>query len=251
MGKTYEEFAVRCEADGSSEVEPVVHRATMHHYCETDGIGYETPHNLSPLELVLHAPDGFIPLWGQGVHLRWRFNEMSMRQFRDPDAAKSSVRNLMAEALQKWDDAVPVRFQENSNTWDFEVVVRNADNCSAAGCTLASAFFPDSGRHQLVIYPKMFTQDRKEQVETLIHEFGHVFGLRHFFAKVREKAWPSEIFGEHAEFSIMNYGEKSVLTDADKRDLRRLYRSAWSGALTEINGTPIRFVRPYHEVGGS
>jgi hypothetical protein len=43
----------------------------------------------------------------------------------------------------------------------------------------------------------------------------------------------------------MNYGAKSVLTEADLRDLTELYRLAWSGQLPQINGTPVRLVRPY------
>jgi hypothetical protein len=97
----------------------------------------------------------------------------------------------------------------------------------------------------------MFEQDAEEQVETLIHEFGHVFGLRHFFAPVSETAWASEIFGTHNKFSIMNYGEDSVLTEADLNDLTDLYERAWSGELTEINGTPIRFVQPYSALAQS
>ena len=37
----------------------------------------------------------------------------------------------------------------------------------------------------------------------------------------------------------------------DRRDLKRLYQMAWSGQLTQINGTPITFVRPYHTVGAT
>jgi hypothetical protein len=63
---------------------------------------------------------------------------------------------------------------------------------------------------------------------------------------VSETAFPSKIFGKHSKFSIMNYGRDSRLTADDKADLKRLYQSAWSGALTDINGTEIRFVRPFH-----
>ena len=45
-----------------------------------------------------------------------------------------------------------------------------------------------------------------EQVETLVHEIGHVFGLRHIFALISETEWPAEIFGKQVKFSIMNYG---------------------------------------------
>ncbi len=95
----------------------------------------------------------------------------------------------------------------------------------------------------------MFSQVREEVVETFIHEIGHVFGLRHFFAQVSESAWPAEVFGEHEKFSIMNYGATSTLTDDDREDLQRLYHSAWSGALTDINGTPINLVKPFSSIG--
>jgi hypothetical protein len=156
----------------------------------------------------------------------------------------------LGEALLAWGDAAPIKFAQQEDVWDFEIIMRRADDCDVNGCVLASAFFPDGGRHELVLYPKMFTQSTTEQVETLVHEIGHVFGLRHFFANLSETAWPSHIFGTHNPFSIMNYGSKSVLTDEDKADLKRLYRMAWSGELTNINGTPIRLVKPFHTVAG-
>ena len=114
-----------------------------------------------------------------------------------------------------------------------------------------SSFFPNAGRHPLYVYPKMFTQTEKEQVDTLVHEIGHVFGLRHYFAPESESEWPSEIFGEHKPFSIMNYGAMSELTETDRSDLRNLYQSAWSGKLTKINRTPIKLVRPFHYLNAS
>jgi hypothetical protein len=172
-----------------------------------------------------------------------------MRFFENPAAAKAEIENLLGEALLAWGDAAPVKFARRNDAWDFEIVMRRADDCDINGCVLASAFFPDAGRHKLVIYPKMFEQSRQEQVETLIHEIGHVFGLRHFFANVSETAWPSQVFGTHKPFSIMNYGSQSVLTYEDKADLRRLYQMAWRGEITQINGTPIRLVKPFHSIG--
>jgi hypothetical protein len=214
--------------------------------CDTEPRGHATPRGRSPLEIVVDASEGFVPLWAKDTTLRWRFRERSLNTFVNPAAARREIRGLFAEALLKWGSASPVKFSEDEDLWDFELVMRSADDCEASGCVLASAFFPDAGRHQFVIYPKMFTQSRKEQVDTFIHEIGHIFGLRHFFANISETAWPSEIFGEHKKFSIMNYGSLSELTADDKNDLRRLYQLARSGALTEINGTPIRLVKPFH-----
>lgn len=235
----------------SPEMEGLVHLLGPGIICDTDRRGYETPQGRSPLELVLDASEGFIPLWAKDTILRWRFRERSMDYFQDPTAAKDGIRTLFGEAVLAWGTAAPVTFTHDQDLWDFEIVMRSADQCNASGCVLASAFFPDSGRHELEIYPKLFTQERKEQVETLVHELGHVFGLRHFFAKLSENAWPSEIFGRHEQFSIMNYGSLSELTPQDKSDLTLLYQSAWSGALTHVNGTPIRLVRPFSATGSA
>lgn len=217
--------------------------------CETDKRGQPQPGGASPLEIVLDATDGFIPLWQQGTTLHWRFNGPSLASQVNPSRMMAAVERLLGEALLLWGDAVPVRFKRDEDVWDFEIAVRPTDHCTPKGCTLARAFFPDGGRHELVIFPMMFDQIRDEQVETMAHELGHIFGLRHFFALVSETAWPAVVFGDHAPFSIMNYGADSRMTDTDRNDLKTLYRLAWSGAITQINGTPIRLVKPYHAAG--
>ena len=214
--------------------------------CKTDTRGYATPDDRPPASLVVDATEGFIPLWKKGVTLRWRFQKQSLEQFVDPEAAKDAIRALLGDALLLWGDFVPVKFAERNDAWDFEVVAAEFNDCDSSGCVLASAFFPDQGRHELVIYPMTFDEPEEEQVETMAHELGHVFGLRHFFAQVSEAAWASEIFGDHSPFSIMNYGVQSKMTDADREDLRTLYDLVWSGELTEINGTDIKLVKPWH-----
>ena len=237
------------KAERSAKANPGVHVFGNGFRCDTETRGHATPQGRSPITIVVDASEGFIPLWVKDTTLRWRFRESSMRYFRRPAAAKTEIRKLLGEALLAWGDAVPVKFAERTDVSDFEIVMRRNDDCDANGCVLASAFFPDSGRHQLVLCPRRFTQVRQEQVETLIHEIGHVFGLRHFFANVSETAWPSQIFGTHKPFSIMNYGGQSVLTAEDKADLKRLYQLVWAGELTQINGTPIKLVKAFHTIG--
>lgn len=217
--------------------------------CATESRGHPTHKKGSPAELALDATNGFVPLWAKGTVLRWRFQERSLRLVNDPAATKAEVRELLGEALLKWSDAAPITFKEDQDLWDFEIVVKHVEECSINGCVLASAFFPDAGQHELVIYPTMFQQSRKEQLDTLVHETGHIFGLRHWFANISETEWPFVIFGEHPKFSIMNYGADSELTDMDRSDLKRLYDNCWNGELTKIHGTPIRFVTPFHQTG--
>lgn len=242
-------FQIRPVREADRQRKPLEHVYGNRVVCVTDKRGQATPRGLSPLELLLDSTGGFVPLWDRAVTLRWRFQERSLADFRDPEAAKAEIRILLGEALLAWGDAAPVKFAERRERWDFEIAVRNADNCDPQGCVLASAFFPDAGQHTLTLYPKMFTQPRKEQVDTLIHEIGHIFGLRHFFAQVSETAWPSEVFGTHKPFSIMNYGDQSELTAHDRNDLRRLYAAAWSGELTRVNGTRIQLFKPFSVVG--
>jgi len=234
------------KVDGAADKPNTDPHVYQKHVCITDSRGYPTHRNRSPFDIRVDATDGFIPLWAEGVTLRWRFQERGIRQFfADPDAAKANIRSLFGEALAAWGDAAPVRFTQEDDAADFEIVMRTADDCDDSGCVLAATFFPDGGRHEFEMYPKMFTQSHSEQVDTFIHEIGHIFGLRHFFANISETRWPSRLFGKDNHFSIMNYGSMSELTDDDTADLKRLYEWAWNRRLTEIDGAPIRLVRPY------
>lgn len=199
----------------------------------------------SRTDLVIDATDGYIPLWDQNLVLNWRFNKVSLLPYANPEEIMVKVRYLWEKALTLW-GWTPIGFKEREDLNDFEIVVNRFDDCTDLGCTLAQAFFPDQGRHPLYIYPKMFEQTEKEQVDTLAHEIGHIFGLRHFFAPEFETQFPSVIFGDHKPFTIMNYGGESEMSDSDRNDLKLLYESVWKGELTAINKTRIKKVRPFH-----
>lgn len=241
-------FKLRAADDAARAAKPLVHMIRKGVRCGTEKRGFATPDDRPPSRIVVDASEGFIPLWDKDQMLRWRFQDRSMQVFEDPAAAAAEIETLFGEALLAWGDAAPVKFTKDNDAWDFEIVMSGVDDCDPNGCVLAAAFFPDQGRHELWMYPKLFTQTRDEQVATFAHEVGHIFGLRHFFANITERRWRSEIFGDHVPFSIMNYGEESVLTETDRIDLARLYQFVWSGDLREINGTPIRLWKPYHVV---
>lgn len=202
-------------------------------------------HRIQP-EVVVDVSRGKVPLWTAGTTLHWRFDERSLRRGGNIEATRRRVRALLRDAIAAWGTAAPVAFQERKRGWDFEIAVLARSDCGIDGCTLASAFFPSSQRQRLLIYPTMFEYDRAEQVSTLVHELGHVFGLRHFFAVTEEKEFPSLIFGEHSSYTVMNYGPKGRLTAADKRDLRRLYKAAWSPDATARIGRQVRLVHAPH-----
>lgn len=218
-----------CVTDESDEVIRVDESIT------TEGIKKIT-------EIVVGLGD-HIPLWKRNTILKWRISP-SFNNYSNSRNIKNYIREILAEAVIKWGDASPVKFQESDEHYDFEIIMR-PDNCNAYGCTLASAFFPNPNINILTLYPKMFKQSRFEQVETMIHEIGHIFGLRHYFAKEREASWRSEVFGHHYPLTIMNYGHNSTLTEQDKIDLKKLYSLVWNGQLTNINGMPIKLYNSY------
>lgn len=224
------------------------------HLCTTDAIETEVeihaPHLkdeiIKPTRIVVGLGTE-IPIWRPNVTLKWKFDS-SFNNYSNAENIKTYVRGILGEALAKWGDSSPVQFSETNGTVDFEISIQ-PDQCNAYGCTLASAFFPNSEQNTLILHPKMFQQSKFEQIETMIHELGHVFGLRHFFAQERESAWPSEVFGHHVPLSIMNYGQSSTLTEQDKIDLKKFYQLAWSGELSHLKGMPIMMYMPYTAQG--
>lgn len=204
------------------------------------------PTGIQP-EIVVDLQLDKVPLWAKGTTLNWRFDNRAIARHGNPEALQRKVRKLFSEAVDAWGET-PILFQENSKDWDFEIAVLKRRDCDDDGCTLASAFFPDSERQRMLCYPSMFDYDRAEQVSTLVHELGHVFGLRHYFADSdeEEKKFPSLIFGRHSSFTVMNYGARSQLTRADRKDLMRLYRAAWSANPEEAIGKQVRLVHAPH-----
>lgn len=222
-----------------------LHVYKKHVICVTESKGYSRPDDKDSLELRLDATYGVIPLWQKNVTLNWRFSKSFGSYFARPEEAKAGVRQLLAKAIMAWGEACPIKFHEDNDAWDFEILMHQ-ENCNDRGCVLASAFFPGPGQNKFYIYPTMFQQEEAEQIETIEHEIGHVFGLRHFFANL--EVGPNELFGSDNPLSIMNYGDESTLTETDIRDLKSLYDLVWSGQLTEINGTKIKLFMPYHTI---
>lgn len=198
-------------------------------------------------EVVVDLVRDKVPLWSPGTTLNWRFDEGSFERFGDTERMKRKVSRLMRDAMNAWGNAAPIKFNKSNTVPDFEVYMRQRRDCKD-GCVLASAFFPSSRLERVTLYPSMFEYDEEDQLSTMVHEIGHIFGLRHFFAQTDayERKFPSLVFGKHSRFTIMNYGSESRLTEADRQDLARLYDAAWSdNPETEIDKA-VRLVKARH-----
>ena len=139
------QFAMATPAAAASAAEPRVHKMGPGIVCKTHTKGLPRPSNRSPAEIVVDASKGFIPLWAKDVTLRWRFQEQSMAVFQNPDAAKEGIKKLFGDALVAWGNAVPVKFTQRDDAWDFEIVMQASDDCDPNGCVLASTYFPTAG----------------------------------------------------------------------------------------------------------
>src|SRR3989338_2634203 len=192
---------------------------------------------------------GFVPLWEQGHQLFWSFDSSFDRLFVNPEAAKNKFAELFDRALSLWQfNHIQVVYSPAGS--DFRIVQKPSDECTASGCVLASAFFPDGGRHELNLFPILWRHgDDDDIVNTLVHEIGHIWGLRHWFALSKEPNAASFPFRHDPNNlqSIMNYGENSILTEKDKTDLREFYQYVWENrSLPGHSDKQVRLFRPFH-----
>ena len=198
-----------------------------------------------------------IPLWTPNSTLFWRFDERSMQRFSYPDQAKAHFRELIDGAMDMWGDAAPVKFQEAPpgsplTDIDFFYGLTPGNDCNPnGGCVMASAFFPSQNIERLWVFPKLLETDKSYQFEVMAHELGHIFGLRHYFAKEKEAKLPAVVFGEHSKFSIMNYGSDAMLTETDRRDLALFYTKVWNREITHVGGMNIDLVIPRSSISPS
>jgi hypothetical protein len=199
-------------------------------------------------EVVVDLARNKVPLWAQGTIVNWRFHDESFERYGDAQRMKHRVARLMQEAINAWGSVAPVQFEQSVDAWDFEIYMRQRRDCQNDGCVLASAFFPSSRRERMVLYPSLLEYDEAEQLSTLVHEIGHIFGLSHFFAQTDagEREFPSLVFGKHSRLTIMNYGSDSRLTEADRRDLARLYDAAWSADPEAEIGKKVHLLKARH-----
>ena len=94
----------------------VVHELGKGRICTTDVPGLRR----SPLDLVLDASEGFIPLWEQGKVLRWEFERTSLEMIDNSSEVKAYVRGILEEALLEWGSSAPIGFTESNSASDFK-----------------------------------------------------------------------------------------------------------------------------------
>ena len=84
-------------------------------------------------------------------------------------------------------------------------------------------------------------------MNTLLHEIGHIIGLRHEFALDRKndgtlrEDTPAQRFGSQNEHSVMSYDDINEIRDTDIKDVKAFYDLENNYS---INGVPIKDYTP-------
>ncbi|KAL6794415.1 hypothetical protein J3E68DRAFT_373922 [Trichoderma sp. SZMC 28012] len=140
-----------------------------------------------------------------------------------PSTFANSVETAMREAVSMWQGrGVKLTQVQRHDKATFAVMYEHEDNDDAC----ARSFFPnDKAPHTLMVYAKS-REELDFLANILAHEIGHILGLRHERAHVRERDDRSELIGIENLRSVMNYhshASKFRVKNSDLEGLDRFY----------------------------
>lgn len=212
-------------------------------------------------DLFLGLTPGFIHLWNNGSVINWIAR---MDDYPNRDMAYDAAVSVYL-AARRWNEVLEgrVTFRYVSSFDDAAFMVQYGGDL---GRVLASAFFPASYRRPLNIlnvYEFQFSREQKPFiVNTMLHELGHVLGLRHEHShegipgttvgpEDRPGGPESVVWGARNDRSVMSYtAGPPKIQDTDVADIRAAYdrlrdgdRITGEGRFQQISKT-IRRVAP-------
>ncbi len=203
-----------------------------------------TQRNESLDELYLGTLIGNITLWESGSTINWIARSDGYPE--DGQAIEVAVR--LAQATEEWNKVMDgrVRFQYVTN---FDDACFKLEYGGFKGPVLAEAFKPyDYTKVLNTVYVYQLLFDPKYRVHmlgTMLHELGHVLGLRHEFAHHVVHGWGPEdvegifesiLYGSNNPQSVMAYYMGQTIQDSDKEDIRRAYDELMDGTVISGQG---------------
>lgn len=117
---------------------------------------------------------------------------------------------------------------------NFNLVYR--DNPPGRPIVLARTFFPQQEDTDVVVFKYgMDAKSRYRLNNVFLHELGHVFGLRHEFALVKEGQVAKRFMNEN-KLSVMAYNKVPTVQESDREEIRAFYQLE-NGA--DVDGSPV------------
>ncbi|KAI8169021.1 hypothetical protein K4K49_011952 [Colletotrichum sp. SAR 10_70] len=206
---------------GDSGKGPARHCITQRGTASTYG-SPPASHNDSPFDSIQVGFDSIIPRWKASTALKWF---IKAEGFPSADDAKLAA-ETMNQAAQDWNDlsfGVSISQTTDEAAANFNLVYQ--ENPPGHPEFLASAFFPHEANTDVVVYRTgMKSSSEYPLKSTLLHELGHVFGLRHEFADDDPKGQIQ--FMEHNKDSVMSYKGVVIIEETDKHGIREFYKLA-------------------------
>merc|ERR1712100_924209 len=184
--------------------------------------------------LEIHKWRDHIVLWDPNAILKYYVDETFNENQR------VLVKSAMKHAVESWDGReawnhhLPGMIEGDTQGEANFTVTRIPEN----GGLFASAFFPGYifGNRLEITDFQLNAHWVAKLMTTLIHEIGHIYGLRHEFANTEGDNVP---VGLRNDFSIMNYGE-THLQKSDVTTLARIYSDTYA----RINGIRVAHFNP-------
>lgn len=166
--------------------------------------------------------DGHIPRWQKGSTIKYI---ICRKSFSDPDLAILTAAQAV-EATHMWQGiGVTFKLVHSDRKATFQIQYRDLPRHlprDYASNIFAEAFFPQEGRGTLFVYKLALEEENRSYLANILaHEFGHILGLRHEFAREAMEI-KSVVLGKRNEKSVMNYFEKPSLWSVQKQDLKDL-----------------------------
>ena len=172
-------------------------------------------------ENLVVGNDGKISLWPKGTVIRYGVDESS---FPNKRYLRKAVIALDA-AAKKWNKInFGVQFEYTKDKFQINFYMKYRTSVSSGD--YAEAFFPTREISILYIHSALFTDDDLYIENILLHELGHILGLRHEFALDNGKKYE----GDAVQFylknpnSVMSYRFPPKIQNTDKEGIKKLYQ---------------------------